>query len=118
MRLLYMCAQWHALAKLRLHNDFTVDFLEYTTTLLGAQMRQFSQEVCSMVPTQESTKEADARARKEGKKSSPKKLAKLAVFTIKWHFLGDYVSTIRWFGTCDSYSTETVRLFPSRDSRN
>ena len=111
MELLYICAQWHTLAKLRLHNDFTVDFLEYTTSMLGSKMRCFAQEVCAKTPTKESEKEADARARKEGKKSASKRLASLAVFTIKWHYLGDYVSSIRWFGTSDSYSTETVSYF-------
>lgn len=114
MELLYICAQWHALAKLRLHNDFTIAFLDYATKILGSHMRHFSQEVCSRIPTKELSKEAEARARKEGtvagKGKATKKLAKLAIFTIKFHFLGDYISTIRWFGTTDSYSTETVRL--------
>lgn len=112
MELLYICAQWHALAKLRLHNDFTVDFLDYTTKLLGSHMRGFAQETSSL-QTKELAKEAQARARKEGnanaKGTTTRKLAKFSVFTIKFHFLGDYVSTIRWFGTSDSYSTETVR---------
>ena len=28
--------------------------------------------------------------------------------TYKWHALGDYVNTIRRYGTTDNYSTQTV----------
>ena len=31
--------------------------------------------------------------------------------TYKYHALGDYCNTIQWFGTTDSYSTQTVGLF-------
>jgi hypothetical protein len=31
--------------------------------------------------------------------------------TYKFHALGDYVQTIRLFGTVDSYSTQLVRVF-------
>lgn len=112
MTLLYICAQWHALAKLRLHNDFTLDLLEYTTIRLGAHMRTFDRDTCSAISTKELQKEAEARARKEGngkpKGTTSRKPASLGVFTIKFHFLGDYVSSIRKRGTCDSYSTEIV----------
>ncbi|KAJ3529705.1 hypothetical protein NMY22_g8891 [Coprinellus aureogranulatus] len=132
LRLLYICAQWHALAKLRLHNDFTVDLLEYTTTLLGSQMRRFYKETCREVHTEELEKEAEARERREGKgkgkgkASSSRKTASLGVFTIKFHFLGDYVACIRRFGTSDSFSTETGELshrlpkswYPRTDKRN
>ncbi|KAJ2914408.1 hypothetical protein MD484_g6007, partial [Candolleomyces efflorescens] len=120
MTLLYICAQWHALAKLRLHSSLTLDFLDYTTTYLGAQMRRFERDTCSKVPTKELPKEAEARARRESRKaqhgkgkaseSTSRRPASLGVFTIKFHFLGDYVSTIRRFGTSDSYSTETGEL--------
>jgi len=32
------------------------------------------------------------------------------LFTVKLHFLGDYVRHIRLFGTTDSYSTQLVSL--------
>ncbi|RXW21632.1 hypothetical protein EST38_g4229 [Candolleomyces aberdarensis] len=99
MKLLFVFAQWHALAKLRLHNDHTLDLLDYTTTQL--------------VATKELAKEAEARARREAKgkgkgkaASATRKPATLGIFTIKFHYLGDYVATIRKFGTSDSYSTE------------
>ncbi|TEB38585.1 hypothetical protein FA13DRAFT_1784905 [Coprinellus micaceus] len=113
MRLLSLCAQWHALVKLRLHNDYTLDLLDYTTSLLGAAIRRFDRNTCSMYDTKELAKEAEARSRREGAgkgKNPAKRPAYLGVYTIKLHFLGDYVESIRRFGTCDSYSTEIGEL--------
>lgn len=120
MKLLFIFAQWHALAKLRLHNDYTLDLLEYTTTQLGAHTRRFNRDTCSQVSTRELPREAEARVRRESKgkgkgvASNTRKPATLGIFTIKFHFLGDYVPTIRRFGTSDSYSTEIVSVLYSR----
>jgi hypothetical protein len=43
------------------------------------------------------------------KKSSGKRARIFNIATSKFHFLGDYVSHIRLFGTTDSYSTQLVR---------
>lgn len=114
-KLLFICAQWHVLAKLWLHHQLTVDFLEYTTVQLGAQMRRFDRDTCAMTTTRELQREADARARREGrgkgKGTTSRKPVSFNIFTIKFHYLGDYAASIRKFGTCDSYSTETVSLF-------
>jgi hypothetical protein len=113
MTLLYVCSQWHTLAKLRFHNDFTLKLLEYTTVQLGAQMRRFYRDTCSKIPTKESKREAEARASREskagkGSRNPGRKPVSLRIFTIKFHYLGDYASIIRWFGTTDSYSSQTV----------
>ncbi|KAF6761428.1 hypothetical protein DFP72DRAFT_1062420 [Ephemerocybe angulata] len=83
-------------------------------TLLGAQTRIFERETCSKIQTKELEKEAEARARREAKKgkqgTTSRKAASLGISTIKFHFLGDYVSIIRWFGTTDSYTTEIGEL--------
>ncbi|KAJ2929444.1 hypothetical protein H1R20_g7651, partial [Candolleomyces eurysporus] len=111
LRVLYSFAQWHALTKLRLHNDFTLKLLEYSTTLLGAQVRSFDRDTCSKVVTRELPKEAEARARRSAKNggsaTTSRKPVSLGIYTIKFHYLGDYVTTIQRFGTTDSYSTET-----------
>ncbi|KAJ3535560.1 hypothetical protein NMY22_g6430 [Coprinellus aureogranulatus] len=116
MTLLCICAQWQALAKLRLHNDSTLKLLDYTTVRLGAQMRLFDRDVCSHYLTKELPKEAEARVRRDAKKgrasSGASKSVSLGVFTIKFHLLGDYCDTIRMYGTTDSYSTELVRNTP------
>lgn len=115
MKLLYICAQWHALAKLRIHHDMTLQLLDYTTTWLGAQMRLFNHRTCSRTSTKELQREADSRAKREGKGKSKgktaRKPAKFSIFTIKFHFLGDYVSYIKRFGTTDSYNSETVSQY-------
>ena len=59
-----------------------------------------------MVPTKETKREAQARAKRDG--SSSQRAKKLGIYTIKFHFLGDYTSVIRKLGTTDSYSTQTV----------
>ena len=118
MKLLFIFAQWHALAKLRLHNDHTLSLLDYTTTQLGAHTRKFDRDTCSKIPTKELAKEAEARAWREAKgkgkggRGAARKPVGLGIFTIKFHFLRDYVSTIRGYGTCDSYSTEIVSFYP------
>jgi hypothetical protein len=123
MALLYICAQWYSLAKLHFHNDFTVNLLEHTTILLGAQMRKFDQDVCTKYHMKELQKEADARVRRASKGGKPASSAckpvSLGVFTIKFHLLGDYGHVIRTYGTTDSFSSEIVssnNAFPNCSS--
>lgn len=132
MRLLFTAAHWHGLAKLRLHIDPTLDVMDGVTTLLGRQFRAFQNVVCSAYETHELRREADARNRrqlKKGRKANDanadtvslsksagtrnKRLKKtLNLHTYKYHSLGDYVATIRMYGTTDSYSTEPVECHP------
>lgn len=92
-------------------------------------MRLFYRDTCCKIPTKETSQEAAARARKSGKPGKPgkpgvgkgtgdaaRRPATLDVFTIKFHFLGDYSSTIRRVGTTDSFSTQTVGDRPSHRS--
>jgi hypothetical protein len=44
--------------------------------------------------------------------TNARKQKKLNLRTYKHHALGDYVDTIRRFGTTDSYSTQPVRFYP------
>ena len=104
LRLLYKAAEWHALAKLQMHTDSTLDLLEAITREFGCLMRQFRDETSDEFNTTEVPCETSAR--KGGARSSKKK--KLNLNTYKFHALGDYVSTIRLFGTTDSYSTQVV----------
>lgn len=103
LRLLYKAAEWHALAKLRLHTDSTLELLEAVTREFGRLMRQFRDKTWDEFNTVELPREAGAR--KGGARSSKKKLN---LNTYKFHALGDYVATIRLFGTTDSYSTQLV----------
>ena len=100
LRLLYKAAEWHALAKLRLHTDSTLDLLESVTREFGRLARQFRDKTSDKFNTVELPHKAGAR------KGGAKK--KLNLNTYKFHALGDYVATIRLFGTTDSYSTQLV----------
>ena len=184
MKLLYRTAEWHALAKLRMHSDSTLLLLEDLTTEFGKLIRQFRDLTCSQFKTVELPRETAARKRRgakqqpvgssaaphssstltpagdpnigtsrsvtsgdasvsaplhsasevplapastipsevplvpasttpsQGQPSNPSPRGKkkgLNLFTVKLHFLGDYVRHIRLFGTTDSYSTQLVR---------
>ncbi|TFK16763.1 hypothetical protein FA15DRAFT_606458 [Coprinopsis marcescibilis] len=71
LQLLFLCCKWHALAKLRLHTNETLQLLESTTTALGNQFHLFLNETCSRFDTFELPQEAEARPRQ--RKSGPKR---------------------------------------------
>ena len=108
LRLLYKAAEWHALAKLRLHTDPTLDLLEAVTKEFGCLMRQFRDKTSGEFNTVELPRGANAR--NGGSHSSKRKTLNLN--TYKFHALADYVATIRLFGTTDSYSTLLVSFVP------
>jgi len=138
-RLLFTCAHWHGLAKLRMHTDQTLDILDDVTVQIGAEFRTFSKKTCSAFDTRELYRETQARKRRGTKKAksnaaptdsaarlSPGSAAahpaeeqdgsrprKFNLQTYKYHSLGDYGKTIRRLGTSDSFSTEPVSNFDS-----
>jgi Sec-independent protein translocase protein TatA len=99
LKLLYLKAHWHRLAKLQLHTDATLDMLDGMTTSLGHALREFQKYTCSAFETQELQKEMNARKCKQAKKSKPANNTsneghQLTVFnlnTYKHHSLGDVV---------------------------
>jgi hypothetical protein len=131
--LLFTLATWHACAKLRLHTEVTLTYLDKTTTLLGQVFRKFISITCAAFVTRELPREEAARTRrraaaaakktgkasqkhaatKQGKQpaitSKSRKRKPFNLCTYKFHALGDYAKTIRLFGTSDSYSTQVVR---------
>ncbi|KAG6905526.1 hypothetical protein DXG01_002238 [Tephrocybe rancida] len=127
---LFACATWHGLAKLRIHNDLTLAALdEATTMVLGTELRNFVSSTCTSFETRELPCEADAHARHatNGKKNTSqvasgraqpsaalgattRRLKTLNLDTYKFHALGDVLAHIREFGTTDSYSTEIGEL--------
>jgi hypothetical protein len=129
MTLLFRLAEWHALAKLRMHSESTLTLMESVTTALGNIMRQFRNITCSVFKTRELPKETAARGRRQARKQAKKASNSVPVApsagvkskhpsektlnlaTYKVHALADYVRTIRLFGTTDSYSTQTVGHF-------
>ena len=133
MKLLYRTAEWHGFAKLRMHTSSTLDHLETLTKEFGVLMRQFRDTTCSTFKTTELPCEADERQRRQwhaqGNKSSKiggrvrpsvnglamststpssRKPKTLNLLTPRFHSLGDYVQTIRMFGSTDLFSTQVV----------
>ena len=116
--LIFTCAHWHALAKLRMHTDLTLKILEEVTISLGDLFRQFDRTTCAAYKTLELPREFEARKRREGEgKNSAKSTSEQGttrrrrtfnMATYKFHALADYPDMIRLYGTCDSYSTELV----------
>ncbi|KAI0073432.1 hypothetical protein K474DRAFT_1603363 [Panus rudis PR-1116 ss-1] len=136
--LLFILADWHACAKLRMHTDTSIGMLRNATTLLGAHFRAFVKNICPKYDTKELPKETAARGRRlsrkrtqgqarqaqqaeaaanttAGAKTIKRKL--LNLLTYKYHSLGDYVRNILMFGTTDSYSTQIGELQHRRVKR-
>lgn len=63
-------AQWHGLAKLRLHTDETLDRLDQLTSVLGDQLRTFQKKTCSVFQTKELPRETRARARQYARQAA------------------------------------------------
>jgi hypothetical protein len=129
LRLLFVCAHWHGLAKLHMHTDQTLDIMDDVTTEMGTEFRAFSGNTCSAFNTRELPRETAARKRRRLKKRIGNPSVDLApgpsidkpaevpdsplprrfnLQTYKYHCLGDYGKIIRTHGTSDSYSTERV----------
>lgn len=68
MKLLYRTAEWHALAKLRMHSDSTLVLLEELTIEFGKLIRQFRDLSCTQFQTVELPKETAARNRQQAKR--------------------------------------------------
>ncbi|KAF6751494.1 hypothetical protein DFP72DRAFT_816280, partial [Ephemerocybe angulata] len=129
LKLLYLSARWHALAKLRIQTEATVTLLENATTQLGNQLRFFRESVAG-IKTVELESEASQREKAAKKKAqrdlpatlptadsnpppaAPKKTKRrptqLNLSIIKFHLLGHYVRDIRRLGPTDLYSSEWV----------
>jgi len=122
--LLFRLAQWHALAKLRLHTDYSLKLLDEASRLLGDQLRTFQDFTCTAFKTMELASETAARWREKARsldttlpgssKTSATSAARPKSFnlvTYKFHALGDYVHSIHLFGTTDYYTTQLVSDF-------
>lgn len=118
-----------------MHTDATLQVLSQVTASLGDSLRDFEEKTCNAFETRELERERAARRRRQEKqaakqsqvdtstgstgvtkvlapsstRSNAARLPKrLNLKTYTYHSLGDYVSTIRQFGTTDSYTTQRV----------
>jgi hypothetical protein len=118
MRILFTFAHWHGLAKLRMHTEETLAMLDDETDTIGQQLRSFESATCSAYKTSELPREVRARERRQRKhagssakgpaSSQGRKIKEFNLQTYKVHALGDYVSTIKQYGTTDSFTTAVV----------
>lgn len=67
-------ANWHGLAKLRMHHNLTVALLDKETTVLGEKFRDFADRVCPVFDTKELKREFEARVRHGAAKKAGKYL--------------------------------------------
>jgi len=67
MTLLYRISEWHALAKLRMHTENSLQLMEESTKDLGNLLRLFRTLTCSQFNTMELPREANARIRQKMK---------------------------------------------------
>ena len=70
--LLFTCAHWHGLAKLRAHTDSTLCILDETTVDIGTEFRAFTAKTCAAFDTRELSHEVEARKRRGLKKGRKK----------------------------------------------
>jgi hypothetical protein len=59
LTLLYRLAEWHALAKLRMHMESTLTLMELVTAVLGHELQKFRNGMCQSYNMVELQKEAD-----------------------------------------------------------
>ncbi|KAH9855280.1 hypothetical protein C2E23DRAFT_724903 [Lenzites betulinus] len=115
--MLFELANWHALAKLRLHTEVTVEIFRAATVHLTTAMRHFANTTCEAWETVELPKETDARVRREELKTSgavPNRTRKTVAFnvlnTYKFHSLPDYPDAIEETSTSDNSNTQVCEL--------
>jgi len=106
MKLLYWTAEWHGFAKLRMHTNMTIAHLEMLTREFGQLMRHFHDSTCLEFKTMELPHKVAAckwqhehiqdwaSKTRPSSASSSRKIKMLNLLTLKFHFLGDYASTI------------------------
>ena len=63
MKLLFQTAEWHGLAKLRMHTEATLARLEQVTTDLGHLMWDFQDKTCAKFNTTELACKVEAQNR-------------------------------------------------------
>ncbi|KAG2064257.1 hypothetical protein BDR04DRAFT_972878, partial [Suillus decipiens] len=117
--LLYQFVKWHALAKLRIHSESTLNFLEELFKKLSQKLHKFKSYTCAAFHSVQLPKEKPAHQQKsaqcsETNSTSPESLAsgprmkKFHLGTYKFYTMSDYVRTVRFFRTMDSFTTKIM----------
>lgn len=72
LTLLYRMAEWHALAKLRMHTDHTLGALDKATAAIGRELRSFRDWSRTSFTVKELPSEMEARRRRKRKTQDPR----------------------------------------------
>ena len=121
LKLLFTLCHWHGLTKLRIHANETLEILDAVTVSLGRELCTFSAHTCPTFLTHELKCETERQLHRQqqlqshtqclssqGPSISSRQPKTFNLQTYKLHALSDYVSSIRRYGTTDSYSTQLV----------
>ncbi|KAG8729295.1 hypothetical protein FRC10_004102 [Ceratobasidium sp. 414] len=137
--LLFLFAEWHGLAKLRLHTTASIKVFKSITTKLGITLRNFAKLTEGMevreTPKEYACRKKQAESNKassmtrrtrttantthaSASKAQPQKnsdgdgrqIRTLNLNTVKLHSFGDYPASVEEYGTTDSYSTQIGEL--------
>ncbi|KAI0667060.1 hypothetical protein C8Q78DRAFT_1140637 [Trametes maxima] len=108
LTLLFVSAYWHALAKMRMHTDTSLQILDDSTSLLGNELRHFAAVTCTKFDTRETQAEYDLRKRAEARRASNQagpsnSAAQPSSSTAQQSY---YAWCIKRTGTTDSYTTQ------------
>ena len=120
--LLFDLAAFHALAKLRIHHDLSLQMLSAVTRRLGDSLRKFKSQMCDKPDLGYTPEELAKRARRHAKEDEKRAKQGLppaqrrgqngpkpfSLSTSKIHKLSHYEYMIRRFGTTDGYTTQNV----------
>ncbi|KAL1936950.1 hypothetical protein VTO73DRAFT_3264 [Trametes versicolor] len=116
--LLFELANWHGLAKLRMHTEITLSIFRASTTYMTEAVRHFAATTCENWETHELPREVDARVRRKEKRGhvvAPEARERKSVryntpHTFKFHVLPDYPDSIEETGPTDNGSTQVGEL--------
>jgi hypothetical protein len=119
---LFSLAEWHTLAKLRLHTTKTLEIFSAATGEVGHQLRKFTKDIAPKYNSLETPKEREKRMRQLTRQAastgttvpettSTRKPKQFHLNRIKFHAMGEYVAEVKEHGTTDSYSTRIVSIF-------
>lgn len=110
---------WHVLAKLQLHTNKMLQIMDNITCSLRNTLHKFASDTCTVFSMQELKHKALCCRRCKAQTHSSAtltltnstlacQLKMLNLHTYKLHPLSNYMSSIRMFGSMDSYSTQAV----------
>ena len=94
MKLLYQTAKWHALAKLQMHSESTLQLLEELTREFGKLMHQFQDQSCSMFATVELVHEKAAWAQVASRSNAKGKRKQSNTQESRFIYLFKYLSNL------------------------